>query len=167
MIKYVSVSEMRVIEQEADRLGLTYAQMMENAGRNLGKIVDQEFRSRTNRTAIGLVGSGNNGGDTLVALSYLADQGWKVTAYLVKERSADDPLIQRLLNRNGILISFQDDIDYQELKVVLQQSEILLDGVLGTGFELPMKESIGKVLRAVKEFVNTSPIHVIAVDCAS
>jgi len=167
MIKYVSVSEMRVIEQEADRLGLTYAQMMENAGRNLGKIVDQEFRSRTNRTAIGLVGSGNNGGDTLVALSYLADQGWKVTAYLVKERSADDPLIQRLLNRNGILISFQDDIDYQELKVVLQQSEILLDGVLGTGFELPMKESIGKVLRAVKEFVNTSPIHVIAVDCPS
>lgn len=167
MMKYVSVSEMRAVEQEADRLGLTYAQMMENAGINLGRIVDREFRDRTSRTAMGLIGSGNNGGDTLVALAYLAEQGWKVIAYLVKERSADDPLVQRLLNRNGILISSQEDKDYQLLKVVLQQSEVLLDGVLGTGFELPLKESIGRVLKNVKEFVKHVPIHVIAVDCPS
>lgn len=167
MMKYVSVSEMRAVEQEADRLGLTYAQMMENAGTNLGRIVDQEFRNRTNRTAMGLIGSGNNGGDTLVALAYLADQGWKVIAYLVKERAADDPLIQRLLSRNGILISIQEDMDYQQLRIVLKQSEVLLDGVLGTGFKLPLKESIGRVLRIVKEFVDHVSIHVIAVDCPS
>lgn len=167
MMKYVSVSEMRAVEQEADRLGLTYAQMMENAGTNLARVVDQEFRNRTNRTAMGLIGSGNNGGDTLVALAYLADQGWKVIAYLVKERSADDPLVQRLLNRNGILISIQEDMAHQQLKIVLQQSEVLLDGVLGTGFELPLKESIGRILKTVKEFVKHAPIHVIAVDCPS
>ena len=167
MMKYVSVSEMRAVEQEADRLGLTYAQMMENAGANLGRIIDQELRSRTNRTAMGLVGSGNNGGDTLVALTYLAEQGWKVIAYLVKERSVDDPLVQRLLSRNGILISIQEDKDFQQLQIVLQQSEVLLDGVLGTGFELPLKESIGRVLRIVKEFVKHTPVHVIAVDCPS
>lgn len=167
MMKYVSVSEMRAVEQEANRLGLTYSQMMENAGTNLGRIVNREFGGRTNRTAMGLIGSGNNGGDTLVALAYLADQGWKVIAYLVKERSADDPLIQRLLNRNGILVSSQEDIESKQLKIILQQSEVLLDGVLGTGFKLPLKDSTGKVLRTVKEHVIHMPIHVIAVDCPS
>ncbi len=168
-MKYVSVSEMRAVEQEADRMGLSYAQMMENAGTNLGIIVDREYGARTNRCILGLIGSGNNGGDALVALAYLAERGWKAIAYLVKERSLEDPLIQRVLDRNCILITAQDDRDFGQLRVAMQQSEVLLDGVLGTGFQLPLKESIGKVLYAVKEILKTeeNSIHVVAVDCPS
>ncbi|MCS6908384.1 MAG: NAD(P)H-hydrate epimerase, partial [Anaerolineales bacterium] len=151
MRKYVTVSEMRAIEQEADQLGLTYAQMMENAGVSLGQIVAQEFGSQTNRTVVGLVGSGNNGGDTLVALAYLAKLGWKVVAYLVKERPADDPLVGRVLDRGGMVICVEkDDAEYRQLQAAIGQSDVLLDGVLGTGFQLPLKESLAKVLKAAK-----------------
>ncbi|MCX8062436.1 MAG: NAD(P)H-hydrate dehydratase [Anaerolineales bacterium] len=168
MMKYVTVSEMRAIEQEADRMGLTYARMMENAGTNLGIIVDQEYRTKTSRSVVGLIGSGNNGGDTLVALAYLANQGWKVIAYLVRERNLDDPLIQRVLERNGILISAQEDGEFQQLRIALQQSDVLLDGVLGTGFQLPLKDSIASVLKTVKEYLMALPsLHVVAVDCPS
>lgn len=167
MMKVVRVAEMRAIEQEADRLGLSYAQMMENAGTNLGKIVDQEFRHRTNRSVIGLVGSGNNGGDTLVALAYLAAHEWKAIAYLVKERALDDPLIQRLLDQGGILLSAQEDESLQKLRLTLKQCEVLLDGVLGTGFQLPLKEALGKILKTCREVCQNSPVHVVAVDCPS
>ncbi len=169
MIKYVSVEEMRAVEREADQLGLTYAQMMEHAGKNLGVIIERELGSQTNRSALGLVGSGNNGGDTLVALAYLAECGWKVIAYLVKERNSEDPLIQRVLERKGIILSHDKDEELKELKVALSQSDVLLDGVLGTGFQLPLKGNIGKILKFVKETIKEKDTHtvVVAVDCPS
>jgi len=79
MIKYVSVEEMVVIEKEADAAGLTYARMMENAGRGIADIVRGAY-SQFEEGAVGLVGPGNNGGDTLVAL------GAACTARLARKR---------------------------------------------------------------------------------
>ncbi|GAB4468769.1 MAG: bifunctional ADP-dependent NAD(P)H-hydrate dehydratase/NAD(P)H-hydrate epimerase [Anaerolineales bacterium] len=168
MMKTVTVSEMRAIEQEADRMGLTYAQMMENAGTDLGRIVHREYHQITNRCALGLVGSGNNGGDTLVALTDLAQRGWKVIAYLVKERSPDDLLVQRVISRNGIVISGKEDDKFHQLRIALLQSEVLLDGVLGTGIQLPLREAIAEPLKIVQEFrQNHKKPYVVAVDCPS
>lgn len=39
-MKLAAVSQMRAIEKEADSKGVSYAQMMENAGRGLADIAD-------------------------------------------------------------------------------------------------------------------------------
>jgi NAD(P)H-hydrate repair Nnr-like enzyme with NAD(P)H-hydrate epimerase domain len=52
--------------------------MMENAGLNLSREVAQLAYARDDEDGIrvlGLVGLGNNGGDTLVALAHLAGKG--------------------------------------------------------------------------------------------
>ena len=95
-MKYVSVAEMIAIEKEANATGLSYAMMMENAGRNMAEAVMDAYGYLDEDGAIGLVGSGNNGGDTLVALHYLALEGWKTCAYIVRPRPDDDALIERL-----------------------------------------------------------------------
>ncbi|TLM99533.1 bifunctional ADP-dependent NAD(P)H-hydrate dehydratase/NAD(P)H-hydrate epimerase, partial [bacterium] len=51
------------------------------------------------------------------------------------------------------------------LKEWLENSNVLLDGVLGTGITLPLKDEIASVLRAVNQS-ETVP-HVIAIDCPS
>jgi len=56
--------------------GLTYEQMMINAGLGLAALVAKTY-GQLERVVVGLVGPGNNGGDTLVALSALARQGWQ------------------------------------------------------------------------------------------
>ena len=94
MTKYVSVAEMVAIEKEADASGLSYAQMMENAGAGLANVVAREYAAYSERGVLGWVGSGNNGGDTLVALAHLAQRGWRATAYLIRQRAQDDPLSQ-------------------------------------------------------------------------
>lgn len=168
-MKLVSVSEMQAIEKEADASGLSYAEMMENAGRGLARVVADEYSDLKEEGVLGLVGSGNNGGDTLVALAALAEQGWMTTAYLVRPRPARDPLVKRVEQLGGKVHTLKADPDFEQLDVLLETHAVILDGVLGTGIRLPLKPEVAGVLdhirRMVGEMVN--PPQVVAVDCPS
>ena len=65
-MKLVTVSQMQAIEKEADASGLTYDQMMENAGQGLADVILDLYAEEVEPEVVGLVGPGNNGGDTLV-----------------------------------------------------------------------------------------------------
>lgn len=171
-MKYVSIAEMRVIEKEADASGLTYEMMMENAGHNLSREVLQLSYAQDDEEDIqvlGFVGPGNNGGDTLVALTHLAEKGWKARAYLVKRKAAGDPLVKRLEGADGEVYLAEKDPDFQQLIAFLETADVVLDGILGTGFKLPLKHDIGKVLASIKTTLGTiewQPL-IVAVDCPS
>lgn len=169
MWKLVSVAEMQAIEKEANANGLTYEQMMENAGRGLAEEVDITHSHLSNKQIMGLVGSGNNGGDTLVALSRLAELGWNTNAYIVRPRPEKDPLIDRLEQHGGTVIHKVDDDGFGRLTQLLESHEVLLDGVLGTGIKLPIIGELGECLRYIKAFIKSKRggFHVIAVDCPS
>src|ERR671930_2779426 len=104
-MKLVTVSQMQAIEKEADAGGLTFDQMMENAGRGLADIILDLYvdDAQAKPEVVGLVGSGNNGGDTVVALSALAAAGWKARAYLVKRKK--DDLVKRFTDAGGEVLS--------------------------------------------------------------
>jgi NAD(P)H-hydrate epimerase len=157
------------IEKESDAKGHTYPKMMEHAGRGLAEEVHRTYEHLTEKRALGLVGSGNNGGDTLVAFSYLQEWGWKTTAYIVRPRPSDDPLIDRLEEAGGELINIKDDPDFQKLSAALENHIVLLDGVLGTGIKLPLRGKIKQVLNFVRKTLIDieRPPHVVAVDCPS
>ena len=171
-MKLVSISEMRSIEQEADANGLTYDMMMQNAGYNLSREILQLAYAQDDEEDIqvlGFVGPGNNGGDTLVALAHLAGKGWKARAYLIKRKAAGDPLVKRLEEADGEIYLTEKDSDFQQLTAFLETADVVLDGVLGTGFNLPLKPDIGKVLGAAKTILGSiewQPL-IVAVDCPS
>jgi len=167
-MKIVSVSQMRAIEKEANAHGYTYAQMMEHAGHGLAQIVRSLFEKdeeEEEKIALGLVGSGNNGGDTLVALATLAQCGWEAVAYLARPRPEDDILIRRLIENGGEVLSLEQDPDLHTLDVWISSSTVLLDGILGTGVQLPLKPELANFIRHVALF---EPLpYVVAVDCPS
>lgn len=164
-MKLVTVAEMRAIEAEANAQGLSYEKMMENAGLGLAQAVQDIYATEKNKTVLGLIGSGNNGGDTLVALAALAKAGWKAIAYLTRQRQAEDPLIQALQKAGGEIFSYESDTGFKQLNSALKKSAILLDGILGTGFQLPLKDELTKLLVHIK---SCAPLpHVVAVDCPS
>lgn len=162
MNKLVTVSEMRAIERAADASGLSYAQMMENAGLNLALAVKAAYSHtfKSQPLALGLVGAGNNGGDTLVALDHLSAWGWETAALILRPRPEGDPLITRLLERGGEVI-FLETASPQEIVSALEKqcagrAVILLDGLLGTGFRLPLKPDLAAVMGAVRDFIRVS-----------
>jgi ADP-dependent NAD(P)H-hydrate dehydratase / NAD(P)H-hydrate epimerase len=169
-MKLVTVAEMRAIEQEADAGGLTYAQMMENAGIGLAKIIlELAYDEDEKPVVVGLVGPGNNGGDALVALAHLAAQDWQVRAYLVNRNPLNDPLVDRLRQAGGEITHSKSDEKFEMLTAFISSAAVIVDGILGTGFKLPLKNEISDVLRAVN--IATAeldwPPYVIAVDCPS
>lgn len=168
-MKYVSVQEMISIEKEADKSGLTYAMMMENAGLGLAKVVHERYQYLQPGPVLGLVGSGNNGGDTLVALAHMVSWGWKARVYLARPRPEGDPLLARLVEAGGKVIDGEADPDFERLSHLIHESVLLLDGVLGTGIHLPLKGRVGEVLKATKTRLANleQPPLVIAVDCPS
>lgn len=164
-MKLVDVNEMRAIEREADASGWSYADMMERAGLGLAEIVHAMYGYEEQATALGLVGTGNNGGDTLVALARLAETGWKVMAYLVRARDPEDALVQQLLAAGGKVLVATQDPDHAQLDRWLGEATVLLDGVLGTGARLPLQDDLARLLRHVRETGFCPPV--VAVDCPS
>jgi NAD(P)H-hydrate epimerase len=158
------------IEKEADGGGHTYDQMMEYAGKGLAEVVEELAPQLAEKSACGLVGSGNNGGDTLVALAHLAvEYGWEVTAYVVRPRPKDDVYVARLKEAGGRVSTLTEDKKYKELRAAVANHEVLLDGILGTGIKLPLQGKIGEVLEVVKAGLadlQNRPF-VVAVDCPS
>ena len=152
-MKLVTISQMHMIEQEADGSGLTYEKMMENAGYNLSREVLRLAYAQEDEEEIqvlGLVGPGNNGGDTLVALARLAEKGWIARAYLVHRKVSGDALIKRLEEAGGEFYQAEKDESNQQLQAFLESADVVLDGVLGTGFKLPLKEEFGAVMAVVQ-----------------
>ena len=164
-MKLVTVAEMKAIENEANEGGVTYAMMMEKAGKGVAEATNSAYSHMEVRVVTGLVGSGNNGGDTLIALRHLAGMGWKVIAYLVKSRKEGDPLLQSLVDAGGEVLQGEQESGWQELDDCLNRSSVLLDGVLGTGIQLPLKPEIAKLLGHVAAFLPHP--RIVAVDCPS
>lgn len=150
---------MIALEKQADASGLSYAQMMQNAGIGLAKIVHEMGQQKKWKKVTGIVGSGNNGGDTLVALTWLQQNGWETSAYLVKRK--DDELVQKYLQVNGKIIQYEN---YSFPLSTFQESDVTLDGLLGTGIKLPLRKEASEVLEKIK---NLKPKFVVAVDCPS
>ena len=171
-MKLVTIPQMHLIEQEADGSGLTYEKMMENAGYNLSREVLRLAYAQEDEEEIqvlGLVGPGNNGGDSLVALARLAEKGWIARAYLVHRKVAGDVLVKRLEEAGGEVYQADKDESFHQLQAFLESTDVVLDGVLGTGFKLPLKDEFAAVLAAVQGIVAGMewPPYIIAVDCPS
>jgi hydroxyethylthiazole kinase-like uncharacterized protein yjeF len=169
MMKLMSVAEMQAVEKESDASGWTYPQMMERAGSGLADVVEDVFGELEDKGVLGLVGSGNNGGDTLVALAQLAGQGWATSAYIVRPRSKDDPLVARFQKAGGELHELKADPDLKLLAELVSQPVVLLDGILGTGIHLPLRGEVAKALSAVQKALLDlpNPPKVVAVDVPS
>jgi ADP-dependent NAD(P)H-hydrate dehydratase / NAD(P)H-hydrate epimerase len=165
-MKLVSIAEMKAIEEEANSRGISYEMMMERAGKGVADMILFSYSQGDGRDSVlGLVGSGNNGGDTLIALSELAEHGWEVRAYLVRPRPDDDPLIQELVKAGGTICYSTQDKKYHTLDNWLDSSMVLLDGVLGTGFQLPLKPELASILGHIVTFPRLP--FAIAIDCPS
>ena len=169
MPKVVTVDEMRAIEKAADAGGLTYDKMMENAGRAVaGAILNRIGTAAGKRVAI-LVGSGNNGGDGLVVGHYLREAGAQVSAYIADGRPEKDPNLARLQANGALIANAPDDQRHRVLRNLMTTADVVVDALLGTGFRLPLRDSLQQLLATAAKALEGRgrPPLVAAVDCPS
>ena len=80
MDRILTVEQMTFCEHEAEKYGVSLAQLMDNAAAQLTEVIASN--SSASSKIVLLIGKGNNGGDGLVAANLLAEQGlrWSYAA---------------------------------------------------------------------------------------
>ena len=146
-MKVVTTEEMRRIEREADAGGLSYATMMENAGRAVAEVCQR--MGVTDKRVLVLVGPGNNGGDGLVAGRYSHDAGAHVTFYVWKRRVEGDENFRLATERDIPTLWAKEDEGFATLHRLLAGSDVIIDALLGTGVSRPIGGSLKEILTVV------------------
>jgi NAD(P)H-hydrate epimerase len=160
---------MRAVEKAVDAGGLTYDAMMANAGRAVAEAIRARLADVAGKRVTVLAGSGNNGGDGLVAGFHLAEAGAQVSVYLTKERPENDENLKRLKERGILIAVAHQDQRWRVLKNLVASADIVLDSLLGTGFRLPLSGEAKEVLEVVQGVLAKRERlpFVVAVDCPS
>ncbi|MFA5077921.1 MAG: NAD(P)H-hydrate dehydratase [Dehalococcoidia bacterium] len=138
-MKIVTSDQMRTIDRKAAEGGIATSFLMENAGRAVAEETRGFVDYIAGRIVLVLAGPGNNGGDALVAARYLHEWGADVSIFLLSERLPEDKNLA-LAKKHGIpLFYIHKDLKYSKLKHVLSKSEVVVDGILGTGRARPLE----------------------------
>lgn len=169
MKKVVTVEQMRAIEQAADASGLTYDQMMENAGKSIATAILDYWPDADGWNVTILAGPGNNGGDGLVVGHYLQEAGAKVSVYLTKARSEEDENLKRIIQHGCRVTVAEEDKGHKVLRDLIASTDLLVDSIFGTGFKPPIKGEAKKILTFVNKMLerHASVPSIVAVDCPS
>ena len=145
-MKIVTVEQMRRLEEASASQGISTDTLMENAGLAVATEAQKALGSIAGSRVLVLAGSGNNGGDGLVASRHLRRWGAEVTAYLVLKRQQVDPKLQLALERGVDVLYASDDPDLGALDAQLGRSRLVIDAVLGTGRARPLEGVVKEAL---------------------
>ena len=153
-----------VDRRTAEQFGVPLAELMERAGRAVAEFCLRQYP--TAESVLVLCGKGNNGGDGFVAARLLAKAKVMVRVVLlgqahdVKGEAAGALKRMQEEASSAILDEVVDEAALRELWDSLDNTELFVDAVVGTGFKPPLR-GLPAVLR---EMVANTAAPVVAVD---
>ena len=164
-LSQVSCAEMKAIEKAADAAGLSYYQMMENAGSLAADLILNELSKADWLPSYDVVfdlkpqvlvfcGKGNNGGDGFVVARKLSQQGFPVSVILVEgaPATADAVKNDKILPKEVDRISVQTFLETRLDAFPGPFSGIIVDAIYGTGFHGELQPKAAKVIEWMNHF---------------
>ena len=163
-MKIVTAAEMREIDRiTGERFGVPSLTLMENAGAAVAAFVLSQYPAAE---SVGVIcGKGNNGGDGFVVARKLHEAGQEVRVLLLAERSelrGDAAEMFTRLPMPAVGVSKNDHLKTEAARGVFD-ADVLIDGILGTGFRPPVSGLYAEAIAAM----NASSAPVVAVDIPS
>ena len=155
-MKVVTTEQMRALDQRTIAAGTPGLELMERAGCAVARHAGAILRQRGTRAVLIFAGKGNNGGDAFVAARHLAATGYTPTLVMLG-RSSDltgdaRTHFQKLTN-----------IAISEWPGQLPATDLIVDGLLGTGLAGAVREPYAAAIR----FINAARVPVLAIDIPS
>ena len=131
---------------------------MEVAGWQVARFVDRFMNGIRGKRVTVVAGSGNNGGDGLVAARFLRQRGAIVTASIVPSRDPTSLAARHAttLRQLGIVLLEAPD-------GIAARTDLLVDGLLGTGIHPPLREPAPGIIQAM----NATGRPIVAIDVPS
>jgi len=145
-------------EQARSQFGIEPIQLMEVAGWQIARFVDGFVDGVRGKRVTVVAGSGNNGGDALVAARFLQQRGANVRGSIVPTRDATSLVARhaQTIKRLGIpVLTAPQGID--------PYADLLIDGLFGIGIRLPLRNPAPGIIAAM----NAGQVPIVAIDVPS
>lgn len=158
-MKSISFLDMREFDRNAVWLGVPEESLMEAAGSGAAEIIAKEYDVSGKKVLI-VCGTGNNAGDGTVVARHLRDAGAKPRIFLIKGRVRSELSnlnLKRAADR-GIPVQSKEGLER-----LIEQSDIIIDALLGIGVTGDPKEPYKSAIEAI----NASGKPIISVDVPS
>lgn len=159
MADVVTAAQMKEIERKAAEAGLSYYQMMENAGIGAAEYIAQR-QQILDQTVLVFCGKGNNGGDGFVVGRKLKEAGARVQLIMVDgdPKTEDAYKNKKICEDRGIPI-LAIDKDWEEVMKLVEEADLMVDAIYGTGFHGELKEHIREATRLMNE--GKAPVYAL------
>jgi NAD(P)H-hydrate epimerase len=162
--------DINVLDENSAYLGVPRSLLMENSGAAVARVVEKEEGDVSGVRILVVAGPGNNGGDALVAARHLASRGAKVSVILLSEperirtseAQANWAAIERMVRSVERFVA-RDQRELEELAPLFGYSEVIIDGIFGTGIRGEIREPF----RTAINMINDSSSRVYSVDVPS
>jgi len=167
MTRRLTRHQVRLVDQGAvDHFHMSSLLLMENAGRNAAEIIRQTYGDPGQ--AFIVCGVGNNGGDGCVIARHLANAGWSVRLLIAGDMdraSADMRSNRKTVEAMALPLTIASTAENLEATVKnLRADEIVVDALLGTGFQGEVRPPLDTLIRALNK---TPKRACVAVDLPS
>ncbi|PIK16051.1 NAD(P)H-hydrate dehydratase [Halobacteriovorax sp. JY17] len=170
-MRVVDINEMKEIEKIAiEEYGFTESLIIENVGTRGADFIEESILNELDYVGeiVLLVGRGNNAADGLAISRNLVNRGYRVRAFILfpdDEQSSEEQQRQvHLAKSYGVRINEVKNINQvQSYFEETQDSYIVIDAVLGTGFKLPLSQYLFELFNCV----NNSKSITVAIDIPS
>ena len=162
MIRAYSVETVRAAERAA-MARLPEGELMARAAQGLAEVAAARLADTGGGTVVGLVGAGDNGGDTLYAAAHLADAGFPTAVVLLPSagRSGVHEAGLRTAEEAGVMVRVAAD-GLDAAAAVVAEADLVLDGIVGIGGRPGLRPDAARLVDAVDD-----DAWVLAVDVAS
>jgi hydroxyethylthiazole kinase-like uncharacterized protein yjeF len=141
--------------------------LMENAGKGAAEAITSTFPDIKKQKIAVIAGKGNNGGDGFVIARHLLNQGVSVKVFLLtnpKSLRGDAETNYNIFHHmKGEVISIPFSKDYQKVKRSMENFDLLIDGIFGTGLDAEVRG----YYREVIEHLNSLRKPIVAIDIPS
>lgn len=160
MIPLFTAQETRRLEQMTYERGISYLQMMENAGRACCETLQAQWGVGDKRVCV-ICGKGGNGGDGFVLARHLQLRGAMPFVLLLQEPAHPDA--QEMYRRLGSIPVYRLPIEETELEKLLMGSDIIVDAVYGIGMRGELPPAVAHIFSLCEK----SPAQKAAIDIPS
>ena len=162
-MKLLSNQQMRDLDRKAiEKYKIPGILLMENAGLGVVDEIHKLIPHKQHLRVVLICGIGNNGGDGFVVARHLSNKGTEVKVYILGSATkitGDARVNYEILQAIGLnphIVEGQEDID--KLMADLNQADLLVDALLGTGIDRPVEGLLKMTIEVMNNFKGKTKI---------
>ena len=132
---------------------LSQEELMDNAGKAVAQFFCEKIQNPFSKTVVVVCGKGNNGGDGVIAHSYLKKYNVSSKIVFTEENNGHSKLLKKYKISKSEFSIYNDKIKFDKYDWVI-------DGIFGIGLSRSINEKYQKIIKKINNNENTISIDI-------